>query len=34
MYRGINLIVCKVGTAGGTTTSGDTAVIPSTQLAP
>jgi hypothetical protein len=33
-YRGLNLIVCKIGTTAGTTSSGDTAVIPSTQLAP
>jgi len=34
MWRGFNLISCKVGTAAGTANTGDVAIIPSTQLAP
>jgi hypothetical protein len=33
-YRGINLVVCKLGTAAGTATTGDVVIIPATQLAP
>jgi len=33
-FRGVNMIVCKLGTAAGTSSTGDVVIIPATQLAP
>lgn len=33
-FRALNLVVCKLGVAAGTTGTGDVVIIPATQLAP
>lgn len=33
-FRGLNMVICKLGTTAGTATTGDVVIIPATQLAP
>jgi len=33
-YKGLNMVVCKLGTAKGTATTGDVVIVPATQLGP